>query len=273
MSESINAEPDIDPQDIIRILLQETQTFEPPTNAEKLARHLGLMVQGFSHSEYKFDLRIRAFLWPSKRIIGVDRKLTLTRRRYSILHEIGHYVLPGHVTNLSEEEYKIVDDDRNLSTTNVIRQEMEANQFAADCLFQLDGFDVYIRNKTLNWNNIQSAGDAYGASFEATARRWIEREEQPCALIVFNPSSAEKEAPLRIMYTVTSKPFRDSFFSKLAPGQKIPPDTLAHRVFHNLEYREDPIEDIEINISGEPHNFPMHLYTNRYRLFGLLTPK
>lgn len=271
MFDSVSGEPDIDPEDIVRALLEATHTIEPPTNAERLAREVGLTVRGFSHHEFRLDPRIRAFLWPARGLIGFDRKLTFQRRTYSILHELGHYVLPGHITNVSED-YKIVDEDRTLSVANVIQQEIEANKFASDCLFQLERFNFDIHDKELGWKNIQMVADVYGASFEATARRWVENSEKTCALIVFNPSSSETEAPLRIMYTVTSDLFRENHFSKLALGQEISADTLVHRVFHGLEYQENPQENFRVTISGQIHDFQMSLFTNGYRMFGLLRP-
>lgn len=271
MSDPIAAQPDIDPQDIVRALLEETHQFEPPTNAERVARHLKLTVRGFSHREYGLDPRVRAFLWPSKRLIGVDRRLTSTRRTYSILHEIGHYVLPGHVTNLSREE-KIVDEDRTLSAANVIKQEIEANNFAADCLFQLDRFEIYVGDMEINRRNIQNTADIFGASFEASARRWVERSLLPYALVVFNPSSSESDAPLTIMYTVTSESFRQNYFTRLTPGQELPGESQAYDLFRQFSYDAEVEEEFSIEISGEMKKFPTLLFSNSYRVFGLLQP-
>ena len=197
--------------------------------------------------------------------------MNATRRTYSILHEIGHYVLPGHVTNLSEDE-KIVDEDRTLSVASVIKQEIEANRFAADCLFQLDRFDFHVANMEMNRRNVQNVADDFGASFEATVRRWVERSPNPVGLVVFNPASAKSDAPLTIMYTITSDLFKEDYFAKLIPGQELGRTSLAYEIFHRFAYDDEMKEDFAIEIGNETVNFPMTLFTNSYRVFGILTP-
>ncbi|MAS36992.1 MAG: hypothetical protein CL610_23530 [Anaerolineaceae bacterium] len=269
MADFVADKPDIDPQDLVRALLEETHQFEPPTNAERIAFYLGLRVRGFTHRDYDFDLRIRAFLWPSRNLIGVDRRLSSTRRTYSILHEIGHYVLPGHATNISDDE-KIVDEDRTLSVASVIKQEIEANQFAADCLFQLERFENYVADKTINRKNIQTVADDFGASFEATVRRWVETSPKPYALAVFNPASRKLDAPLTIMYTITSKRFRQMYFTKLIPGQELTRESIAYEMFNQIGIHEEREEEFEIQVGNQTLKFPMRLFTNSYRVFGLI---
>src|SRR5260370_10902846 len=51
-------------------------------------------------------------------------------RRFTIAHEIGHYVLPGHDTNYSV----CTEEDVDLLRENGREYEQEANQFAAELL-------------------------------------------------------------------------------------------------------------------------------------------
>jgi Zn-dependent peptidase ImmA (M78 family) len=265
-------------EEIIRILLEETNTTDPPTNPEKIADYLDLRIVYFNnHDDYGLNSRIRAFLWPKKRLIGVYADLMRVQQRFSILHEVGHYVLPGHLGTMGEDD-KFKDDTETFRATRitkgVIQSEIEANQFAADCLFQLDKFDDYINRSQINWLNIISAADLFGASIEATARRWVERINGDCALVVFRPpKNTTEEAPLlEVMYTVTSPSFH--YFTSLRPEQKMPSNSAVHGLFYDLYGSYDTtLEDtLAVRLAEQVVHFNMQLFTNRYRVFGIITP-
>jgi hypothetical protein len=123
----------------------------------------------------------------------------------------------------------------------------------------------------LNWASIQNAAKEYDASFEATARRWVEKSNQECALIAFNPKNRLKKLPLELMYTITSDPFRKKYFERLLPGYEMGSDTHEYRYFF-AETSEDETE-LQVNITPRGAvDFKMKLFSNTYRLFGLVTP-
>ena len=270
MTDTLLAEPSVNSQDIVKALLEVTGTTEPPTNAEHLAAYLGLRVEDFDPDELGLSHKIRAFLWPAKRLIGVHHELKPKRRKFSILHEVGHFVLPEHITRL-EERGKITDDLNTLSTNAIIKLEIEANQFAADCLFQLDRFDDWIHNAELNWDNIRAAANEYEASIEATARRWVEGSPYERALVVFDPVSREiPDTPLEILYTITSQSFRVAYFSGLRRGQRMDKGTLAYNLYHRVEPQEtEGILRVRISPT-EVEDFQMTLFNNTYRVLALL---
>lgn len=281
MNDAFKAEPSR--EDIVHALLQATNITVAPTVPTAIADYLNLEIDYFKdHVKYKIDKRIKAFLWPQERIIGVYQKLTKPQIAFSIFHEIGHFVLPGHVThpNLIKADGKIVDDSKRLNSsdpllkTDIALVEIEANQFAADCLFQVDRFDRFVHPQELNWLNIRLAASRYGASIEAAARRWIERSEKPCAMIVFSPQDRTNLASLlEIKYTITSKSFALAYFSRLG-GQPLSETSMVHRFFHGLEYYgDDPIDTLNVQMAGgKIIEFPMMLFSNSYRVFGLVTP-
>jgi Zn-dependent peptidase ImmA (M78 family) len=272
MTSLLWAELGIEPRALVREILRASSITQPPTKGEDIAECLGLKILPFDHDEMHLSPKVLAFLWPSKRLIGVDKRLSPRRRNFSILHEIGHFVLPGHMAEWGDKPF--TDGDKTLSTTSVSIKEMEANQFAADCLFQLDHFDFLAQTAELNWRNIQNAADTYEASFEATARRWVERSSLERALVVFKPESrTEVGKPLTIMYTITSPSFCETYFAKFVPGQQMPIDSLAYKVFYGLEYHEQPEELLRVQITAQRQQiFLMSLFSNSYRMFGLLRP-
>jgi Zn-dependent peptidase ImmA (M78 family) len=274
---NFRAEPSIKPEEIVRELLRANQIVDPPTDAQIIAAYLNLRIEEHNDGQHGLPPSIRAYIIPEKRLIGIHRNLTAKQRNFSILHEIGHFVLPGHSTHpdLVKEDGIIADEGKNLSASSTIRAEIEANQFAADCLFQLERFDLRVRTEELSWDSIKSTANDYNASYEATVRRWVERSDQECALVVFNPANRRKEdTPLEIMYTITSSSFRDSYFERLVPGHEMGSGTLVYELFHRLVSSDKTHEQaLFVNIAGKnTHEFCMKLFSNSYRVFGLLTP-
>ena len=277
MLDPIRAEPKIESEEIVRELLIATQTHEPPTKAERIAAYLNLDIVEYDPYTPPYNLphNIRAFLIPTSRLIGVQRELTKKQKTFSVLHEVGHFVLPGHATRpslLDEKGFIIQDTNDKLSITTTIEQEIEANRFAADCIFQLNRFDYRVHKEELNWENIVTAANDYGASFEATARRWIERSHDECGLIVFDPKDKTSGSPLRIMYTITSESFAEAYFAGVMPGYEMDEDTLVYKLFYQLP--DNTVKDIlRVNIASKGIvEFSMTLFTNSYRVLGLLTP-
>lgn len=271
MNNPFNAEPDVSSEDIVRALLEIANIQEPPTNAERIAKSLELTIRVFD--EAKLNSKVLAYLWPEQKEIGISPTLPPRRKTFSILHEIAHYVLPGHVAQLDNDRFEDTSENFGSSSRKISSLEREANQFAADCLFQLDSFDQKILNSTLTWTNVLLLADQYLASYEATARRWVERTIQECALVALKPVTREPiAADLEIMYTITSRPFRERYFSSLTPGQTIGKDSLAYRVFNHLEYSENPEEELIVQSPISTMKFRMMLFSNSYRMFGLLTP-
>lgn len=269
------AEPKIEPEKIVRALLDASQINNPPTDARIIAGYLNLVVNEFeNHKDIGLNSpKIRAYISPSQRLIGIHNKLTPKQKNFSILHEIGHFVLPGHATHPDLIQNDLISDDgKNLSSSSIVQLEIEANQFAADCLFQLERFDLRVNTEDLNWDNIKRAADEYNASFEATARRWVEKSNSECALLVFNPAERNsEESPLKTMYTITSTSFRNNYFERLLSEYEMPKDSLIHRLFYQTENISEAILRVSIASRGTM-DFHMQLFNNTYRVFGLLTP-
>src|SRR5574341_1517676 len=93
----VQAIPRFNQADIAKALLLATNTEYPPTDSLVLAGYLSLTVEASDPLEYGLGRDVRAFLWPEKRFIGFHPKLedSPKRKTFSILHEIGHFVLPG----------------------------------------------------------------------------------------------------------------------------------------------------------------------------------
>ena len=270
MSQSIKGEAEFSIEEIVRFLLDQTCTREPPTNAERIARVLKLTVRGFFHHEYRLDPKIRAYLWPSKNEIGISRQLTPHRKKFSILHEVGHFVIPGHLDYLERDDM-LLDDDHSLSDRSVVIVETEANRFAAHCIFQLERFQSDVDNISLNWTNISKMANYYDTSIIATARRWVEGSLRACALLVFVPATPEEPVNLRFSYAITSESFRQRYFKHLSRFT-LDENSEAFRAFRDTRGSVGFVQTVIVELDEKQHDFEMKLFSTRYNVYGLIVP-
>lgn len=269
MPASVKGEAAPDIQDIVRYLLEETHTIEPPTNAERIARFLGLTVRGFFHREHNLASNIRAYLLPSKSEIGVSRMSTPQRRKFSILHEVGHFVLPGHLDSLGQEEM-LLDDSRSLSDFSVLTVEMEANKFAADCIFQLDTLHNDARSLDLMWANVSKMANRFDASLIATARRWVEGSTDDCALLVFKPVDLSSGIVLNYSYSIVSQSFRQKYFARLSAFSR-GESSNAFRAYRDTRGYAGLVEPLAVDIGESRYEFEMSLFSTQYGVYGLIS--
>lgn len=267
MQEPIRSEHEFSSKEIVQYLLESTGTFEPPTNADLIARSLQLEIRWFFHEEYNLDKKIRAYLLPARREIGIARTLSPHRRKFSILHEVGHYVNPAHWELNSSK--MIVDDDRTLKDNSVIAREIDANRFAADCIFQLDRFQSDVSDLAMSWSNISLIARIYDTSVIATARRWVECSQLPCAILVFVPKSSRKSDALRFSYMIASESFKEMNFARL-PKFDVPKGSVVVQAYRDSIGYTDLCEQLPVEVNKQVRHFDMPLFATPYGVYGLI---
>lgn len=111
-------------------LLKNYQTKEVPTPLDELAEELGIKIV-----YQEFEDNISGFLYreDTNNIIGVNKKHSKTRQRFTIAHEIGHFILHrGNLVHVNKG-YRV--NFRNDNSSKAIDfEEIEANTFAAALL-------------------------------------------------------------------------------------------------------------------------------------------
>jgi Zn-dependent peptidase ImmA (M78 family) len=112
-------------------LLEEHGIDQPPVPIKEIAEAIGLTV----HFKDFEGNNISGFLYRDKEsdIIGVNSSHPSTRQRFTIAHEIGHFILHKRDTMRVDRLFTI--NFRNaVSATATSREEIEANAFAATIL-------------------------------------------------------------------------------------------------------------------------------------------
>lgn len=110
-----------------------------------------------------------------------------TRKRYTIAHEIGHYVTPTHRSS-SPDGFRCSRKDMNMESPKAgdrhAKMEAEANQFAAELLMPDGLVTAFLRRKLgADLEHILAMADWFEVSKEAAARRYVERLDVPAAIV------------------------------------------------------------------------------------------
>jgi hypothetical protein len=214
----------------------------------------------------------RALLSFGDRVIATDKSLDENRARFSVLHEIGHYVLPHH------EHALYLCDDIGLTYATRLVMEKEANEFAADLLFLGDRFCAEANSRPISAATVKELAMRYRASFEATARRLVEKNFRPCMFVSFKQEDHRQSidvdavANWEVRYCVASAPFKTIYFEKVTG--RAPPDAVAAVTQPGRNIASSYVCEIAVadRQANESRNFRAEFFSNTYNVFCLLTP-
>lgn len=114
-------------------LIEKFGLTKPPINVEGIAVSLGLEVIPYAFDD---DISGALIIQKSKSVIGYNPQHSRKRKRFTIAHELAHYLLHN-----TESESLFIDKDfiaKYRSATNYtpreLKQERQANAFAAELL-------------------------------------------------------------------------------------------------------------------------------------------
>lgn len=102
-------------------------------------------------------------------------------RRFSVAHELGHFLLPGHVEALLKDE-DVHESKAGFISPN--QYEREADNFAAALLMPDPMFTRELKKLDDGLSAVFSLADIFQTSLEATAIRYTEKTSVPVAVVV-----------------------------------------------------------------------------------------
>ncbi len=267
---------DIEPREIVAYLLRETeQLTHDSLKTDDLLDYLGLSLMQFDFTEELpkgLKKLPRALLSFPYRMIATHNGLPHARRRFSVLHEIGHYVLPSHQRTL------YLCDEKALSSGSRIVFECEANVLAADLMFMSDKFTFEANSCPVKVQTIKLLAEKYDTSFEATARRLVEKSFQPCMLLVFKEKDGITAVDTvevgrwEVRYCVVSSAFSSRYgFSRLDGS---PPESVVEKLRLSGDIGNSIVTETTIGSADKTSfSFYTEYFTNTYNIFALLTPR
>ena len=101
------------------------------------------------------------------------------RKRFTIAHEFGHYILHRHQQNL----FECGGDDIETGDNNDRDIEAEADLFASTLLMPLDDFRRQVDGQPISFDLLGHCADRYGVSLTAAALRWTEIANKRAILV------------------------------------------------------------------------------------------
>ena len=155
----------------VRNLLQKSMVTSPPVPIEKIAKALGMDIQRSPLADDLSGLLVQHndFKEP---IIGVNSLHPRVRQRFTIAHEIAHYLLHGDVVHIDRGFSVNFRDSRSPSAE--YRAEIEANNFAAEILMPKMFLENDLDKGTVDMgdeNGLHELAERYGVSGQAMAFR------------------------------------------------------------------------------------------------------
>jgi len=161
----------------------------------------------------------------TKGVIAINSNSKHHRQRFSLGHELGHFMIPRHghemhcgIKDLTTREGK------HLSSKQGI--ELEANQFSAEILMPEKLFKNYSGfNAEPSLDCLISQANDFDVSFEACAQRYCSQHEEPVA-IVFSLKGI-------VRYSCKSESF--PFWIIPGKGDAIPPTSFTKKTCNEPE--------------------------------------
>ena len=183
------------PEQLVDEILKQNPSLPLPVPIEDLARLAGISKIEASTSD-GFEGALISNPEKSEGAIFYNANRPLPRRRFTIGHELGHFLLPWH----RQTSFNCTSDD--ISSRANADWEIQANQFSAELLMPRQLVKKrLVANKDPELAHITALSDEFATSFEMTARRMTELSEYACA-IVFSKDN-------QVRYSVKSEYFTE----------------------------------------------------------------
>ncbi len=116
-----------------RKLLNRLEVADSPIDVRNIAEQLGIKVVGH---QFNSDISSLLLCKEDQFIICVNQRHHANRRRFSIAHEIGHFILHKDEAPYFDKDYEVFFRATGAESPDDLK-EVEANQFAAELLMPL----------------------------------------------------------------------------------------------------------------------------------------
>ena len=205
-----------------------------PPDLTALCRDLGLRIREVPANG--FDGALVRSKAGQKGIVAVKASIReKSRKRFTIAHEIGHFVIPHH-RNLGNicEDRKIESFDRHLN-----QPEIEANEFAAELLLPSAVLRRRFNLAEFSLAQISAVAADFEASLTATTRSYLTLTDLPCAMVWSVSNRARwfvRSDSFRFFLPLSELPANGSFAARIFRGESaptelapVPPDAWLDR--------------------------------------------
>jgi Zn-dependent peptidase ImmA (M78 family) len=160
-------------------LVEAIENLEFPIDIENIAIGVGIKEIEEIPTD-KFEGMLVAIQDKTVGFINISKNIREnTRKRFTIAHELGHFLIPSHKNAYSCSSY-----DLNNYHDNKWPHEVEANQFAAELLMPRTYFTQEIIDKDPSFGLIQLLTSKFGASLTSTLVRFKDLTHENVAVVL-----------------------------------------------------------------------------------------
>lgn len=156
----------------------DTFEIEGKPDLSALCRELGLRIKEVDSTG--FDGALVCSIGSQKGIIAIRRSIReLPRKRFTVAHEIGHFVIPYHRRIGNVCESRAVERFGN----GLRQSEIEANEFAAELLMPSRVVRSRLSLKEPRLSEIGQVAHEFETSLTATTYRYLDLTDFACAMV------------------------------------------------------------------------------------------
>jgi hypothetical protein len=164
------------PQAFAQALLTSLNA-KPPIDVEAIAQALQLDIRHVNSRAY--DGAMFPFRYRAGGILTVNGNAERGRRRFTLAHEIGHYVLPSKASAAACSLRSVVAWGHQKT-----RGERDADRFAVELLLPADDVRSMVSRQGLTIRTIEQIKKVFDVSLTAAAYRAVEFVEDESAVVV-----------------------------------------------------------------------------------------
>jgi hypothetical protein len=212
--------------------------------------------------------KVRAMLDRREREVYVHPEIQLAGRfNFQTLHEVAHDILPW------QSALAYADDDVRLSWSTQIKFEQEANQTAAELLFQRDLYSRMAADYAIGFAGVIELSEQIGASIHAGTRRYAETHRAPiCALVLDSKPVREEPLAYRRREAVHSPAWAERFMPPARWPAILEPETYGFLALTQRALISSPVAGSWIcaDLQGRQVTLQFELFSNSYRTFALI---
>lgn len=167
----------VHPEKLVDAIVRQNPDLSLPVPIEELASLAGISkIESFASEGFSGALVTNAE--KSDGAIFYSSRDPRPRQRFTIGHELGHFLLPWH----RQSQFNCKPQD--LSFGAKTGWEIEANRFSAELLMPRSLVMKRLHTQgSPELSHVTSLANTFETSLEMTARRYIELIEHPCAII------------------------------------------------------------------------------------------
>lgn len=162
------------------------------------------------------------------------------RRRFTIAHELGHFLMPSHIPSADGKFLCSQADFFSLSRNEVdrrLRMEAEANRFAAHILLPAQHLRKDVAaTKEPTLEQVRAIAEKYDVSLEVSGRSYVNFRTEPCAFILTHNFNVLRSFRHQSEFPFISVPW----------GTAVPKQSVLRR----RAYRSGAMSDVEETDAG-----------------------